>query len=89
MSRLIWTLRALADVRRPYSFIASKDVKAAQRAVKASRGGVKILADRPRIGRPIAEWLIDFGNSGHVALYRFDGEIVAVLVVRHQKQAGY
>ena len=35
------------------------------------------------------EWSIDFGHSGYVVLYRFDGEIVAVLAVRHQKEAGY
>ncbi|MCC4233280.1 type II toxin-antitoxin system RelE/ParE family toxin [Sphingobium soli] len=33
--------------------------------------------------------LIDFGNSSYVALYRVDGETVAILAVRHQKKAGY
>ena len=96
MSRLIWTPRALADVQRLYRFLASKDAKAAQRAVKAIRSGVEFLALRPRIGRPVEdmdpefrERLIDFGNSGYVALYRLDGEIVVVLAVRHQKEAGY
>lgn len=35
------------------------------------------------------ERLIDFGNSSYVALYRVDGETVAILAVRHQKKAGY
>ena len=35
------------------------------------------------------EKLIDFGNSGYVVLYRLDGETVALLAVRHQKEAGY
>lgn len=35
------------------------------------------------------EYLIDFGDSGYVALYRFDGESIALLAVRHQKEAGY
>jgi ParE toxin of type II toxin-antitoxin system, parDE len=35
------------------------------------------------------EWLIDFGDSGYVALYRLDGETAAILAVRHQKEAGY
>jgi len=94
--RLIWTPPALADVQRLYRFLAPKDADAAQRAVKAIRAGVKILAHQPRFGRPVEdmepefrEWLIDFGNSGYVALYRFDGENIAILAVRHQKEAGY
>ncbi|MEZ0472915.1 hypothetical protein [Luteimonas salinilitoris] len=35
------------------------------------------------------EWLIGFGNSGYVALYRFDGDSVSILAVRHQKETGY
>ena len=35
------------------------------------------------------EWLIDFGDSGYVALYRFDGETALIVAVRHQKEAGY
>ncbi|HBO5344030.1 TPA: type II toxin-antitoxin system RelE/ParE family toxin [Pseudomonas aeruginosa] len=96
MPRLIWTPPALADVQRLYRFLAPKDADAAQRAVKAIRAGVKILAHQPRIGRPVEdmepefrEWLIDFGNSGYVALYCFDGENIAILAVRHQKEAGY
>nr|WP_272952374.1 type II toxin-antitoxin system RelE/ParE family toxin [Sphingobium yanoikuyae] len=30
-----------------------------------------------------------FGNSGYVALYRLDGDVVAILAVRHQKESGY
>ena len=96
MSRLIWTPSALADVQRLYRFLAPKDADAAQRAVKAIRAGVKILAHQPRLGRPVEdmdaeyrEWLIDFANSGYIALYRVEGEMVAILAVRHQKEAGY
>jgi plasmid stabilization system protein ParE len=94
--KLIWTPEALADVQRLYRFLAPKDANAAQRAVQAIRAGVKILAQRPRIGRPVEdmepefrEWVIEFGNSGYVALYHFDGEMAVILAVRHQKEAGY
>jgi len=30
-----------------------------------------------------------FGNSSYVALYRFDGENIAILAVRHQKESGF
>lgn len=95
MPRLIWTPPALAEVQRLYRFLAPKDADAAQRAVKAIRAAVKILAHQPRIGRPVEdmepefrEWLIDFGHSGYIALYRFDGETIAILAVRHQREAG-
>lgn len=96
MPRLIWTPSALADVQRLYRFLASKDETAARRTIKAIRAGVKILAHQPKAGRPIEdmdpefrEWLIDFGSSGYIALYRLDGETATILAVRHQKEAGY
>jgi hypothetical protein len=34
--------------------------------------------------------LIDFGDSGYIALYRYDGgDFVTVLTIRHQKEIGY
>ncbi len=96
MPRLIWTPQALADVQRLYRFLALKNADAAQRAVKAIRTGVRLVAHQPQLGRPVdglepefREWLIDFGNSGYVVLYRFDAESIAILAVRHQKEAGY
>jgi plasmid stabilization system protein ParE len=94
--RLIWTPPALDDVQRLYRFLAPKDEAAARRAIEAIRTGVKILSHQPEAGRPIEdmdpefrEWLIDFGSSGYIALYRFDGETAAILAVRHQKEVGY
>lgn len=96
MPRLIWAPPALADVQRLYRFLTPKDAEAARRAIKAIRIGVKVLAHQPGAGRPIdgmdpafREWPIDFGSSGYVALYRFDGEAAIILAVRHQKVAGY
>ena len=96
MPRLIWSPSALADVQRLYRFLVVKDEDAARRAIKTIRAGVKILAHQPEAGRPVEdmdpefrEWPIDFGNSGYVALYRFDGETAIILAVRHQKEAGY
>lgn len=96
MPRLIWTLPALVDVQRLYRFLGSKDRATAQRAIQAIRTGVRILAHQPEMGRPLEEmdaefreWLIDFGSRGYVAFYRFDGEIIAILAVRHQKEVRY
>lgn len=96
MPRLIWTPPALLDVQRLYRFLANQNVAAASKAVKAIREGVKVLAQQPGIGRPaedmapeFREWLIDFGHSGYVTLYRFEGDSVTILAVRHPKEVGY
>jgi plasmid stabilization system protein ParE len=75
---------------------SSPGTSTAQRAVRAIRTGVEILAHQPGIGRPVEdmdpqfrEWLIDFGDSGYVALYRYDSATISILAVRHQKEAGY
>ena len=96
MAALIWSPGALRNVHRLYRFLASKNPDAAKRAVKAIRNGVKILASHPAIGRPaeemepeFREWIIDFGDSGYITLYRYDGVTAIILAVRHQKEAGY
>ncbi len=96
MPRLIWSPAALRDVQRLHRFLAEKNPDAASRAVKAIRDAMKIIALQPGIGRPAEEmdpeyreWLMDFGDSGYVALYRLDGDTAIVLAVRHQREAGY
>ena len=96
MPRLIWTPEALLDVHRLYRFLALKNIDAAKRAVKAIRQGVKVLQMQSGIGRPIddmpdefREWIIDFGDSGYIARYRIDLDVVTILAVRHQKEVGY
>ncbi|SCX26608.1 Toxin RelE3 [Agrobacterium sp. DSM 25558] len=96
MPQLIWTPEALAAVQRCYRFLARKNPDAASRAVKAVRDQMRIIEAHPAIGRPadkmaseFRELLIPFGESGYVALYRQDGELVVVLALRHQSEAGY
>ncbi len=96
MPRLIWSPPALADVQRLYRFLARNNIDAARRAVKYIREGVKTLAPQPGIGRPAEdmepeyrEWIIDFGGSGYVALYRYEADTAVILAVRHQREAGY
>jgi plasmid stabilization system protein ParE len=96
MPRLIWSPAALRDVQRLYRFLAPKNIDAAKQAVKALRQEVKVLQLQAGIGRPIddmpeefREWIIDFGDSGYVARYRVDSDVVMILAVRHQKETGY
>jgi plasmid stabilization system protein ParE len=96
MPHLIWSPPALRDVQRLYRFLADNNADAARRAVKAIRDGVKVIARHPGIGRPAEnmdleyrEWLIEFGSSGYVALYRYDGKTAVILAVRHQREIEY
>lgn len=96
MPRLIWSPQALLDVQRLYRFLAMKNADAARRAVEVIRDELKVLRLRPGIGRPaenmdaeFREWVIDFGQSSYVALYRFDGDAAVILAVRHQRETGY
>ena len=96
MPRLIWSPSALKDVQRAWRFLADKNMDAARRAVKAIREGVMPIGQHPEIGRPVdemapefREWPIHFGDSGYIALYRYDGKDAVILAVRHQKEAGF
>ena len=96
MPQLIWTPQALQGVQRCHRFLAPKNPDAASRAVRAIREGMQIVAAHPGVGRPpdkmdpeFREWLIPFGDSGYVVLYRVNGDLAVVLAVRHQREAGY
>ncbi|MCJ2013489.1 type II toxin-antitoxin system RelE/ParE family toxin [Methylobacterium sp. J-076] len=96
MPRLIWTPEALRDVQRCYRFLVAKNPAAATKAVRAIREGMRIVEAHPGAGRPVEhlatefrEWLIPFGASGYVVLYRMGDMQAEVLAVRHQKEAGY
>lgn len=96
MPHLIWSPPALRDVQRLYRFLAEQNIDAAKRAVKTIRDNVRIIAHQPHVGRPAEEmepeyreWPIDFGDSGYIVLYRYDGETAVILAVRHQRESGY
>lgn len=91
----MFTPAAIQDLERLREFLRPKNPAAAERAAKVIIQGVKALGERPRIGRPVddlpeeyRDWLIDFGDSGYVARYRSNGDIIVVLAIRHQKEAG-
>lgn len=97
MPRVILTAHAVRGLERCRRLLAEKNPRAAQRAAAAIKTALLRLEDFPEIGRPYPEepdWrelLIEFGDSGYIALYRYAaGEgTVFVLAVRHQKEAGY
>ncbi len=58
-------------------------------------GGLKIPKDHPLVGRPAElgyrELLISRGRSGYVALYKYEVERDAaiILAIRHQREGGF
>ena len=96
MSQVIYTLGALRSLHRLHDFLRTKNPDAARRAADTIRRALQMLSQQPHIGRPVEdlpeqyrEWLINFGDSGYVAMYRIDDGVVTVLALRHQKEAGF
>ena len=97
MPRLIVAPAALAGLERCRSFLGQKNRDAARRAAQTIARHFNLLTHMPNMGRPldahpdIRELLIPFGDSGYLALYRFEeGEdVIVVLAFRHMREAGY
>lgn len=89
---------ALRDLELLRGLLRPKNPAAARRAGETIIKAVQVLRQQPMVGRPVEdlppeyrEWVIDFGASGYVALYRYagEGDVVTVLALRHQREAGY
>jgi plasmid stabilization system protein ParE len=86
---------AEADLHRLYEFLAADDPLAADAVADLILEGIAILERHPLIGRPAEEGkrelVISRGRSGYVALYKYlqEEDVVLVLSLRHQREAGY
>ncbi|OAI04455.1 type II toxin-antitoxin system RelE/ParE family toxin [Methylomonas methanica] len=97
MPRVIVTQGAIQGLERCRRFLIAKNPLAAKRASQAISGQFRLLESEPDIGRPLQdiqelrELIIPFGDSGYVALYRYEpgANAIHVLAFRHQKEAGY
>lgn len=96
MPQVVYSHAAIRDLRRLRDFLQPKNADAARRAGEAIVQSVKLLGSHPQIGRMVddlpedfREWVIDFGDSGYVARYRLEGNVVTILAIRHQREAGF
>ncbi|MHC1549776.1 type II toxin-antitoxin system RelE/ParE family toxin [Phyllobacterium sp. K27] len=96
MPQVIFTAAALRDLERLRQFLKVKNPTAAKKAADTIIQTIELLKQYPQAGRPVAdmehhyrEVLIDFGNSGYVALYRYEPDKVVILAIRHGREAGY
>lgn len=97
MPRVIVTEGAAQGLERCRRFLVAKPTEAARRAGQTIAQQFPLLEHAPDIGRPVPdgpdllrELVIQFGDSGYVALYRHDAAdgTVYVPAFRHQKEAG-
>ncbi len=97
MPQVIVTEGAAEGLERCRQFLVAKSPEAARRAGQTIEQQFLLLETTPDIGRPLPEvpelreLVITFGDSGYVALYRYEptDNAVYVLAFRHQKEAGY
>ena len=97
MPQVIITETALEGLERCRLFLQAKAPEAARRAGQAIEQQFLLLETAPNLGRPypelpeLQELVITFGDSGYVALYRYEpaDDAVYILAFRHQREAGY
>jgi plasmid stabilization system protein ParE len=95
VAEVVYSRRAFADLERLADFLIDDAPEAAVTAIDVIRDGIEILERHPFVGRPceeeLRELLISYGKSGYVALYSYEQrqDVVLVLAIRHQREAGY
>lgn len=96
MPQVRFTPAALRDLQRLREFLRTKSPTAAKHPAAAIVKAIQMLGEHPRLGRPVPEMemefrelAIEFGDTGYIALYRFEAIAVTVLAIRHQKEAGH
>jgi plasmid stabilization system protein ParE len=95
LARVVYSAGALRDLERIVDFLLEASPDTVAQAVEQVTGALAILGGHPRIGRRVhgslRELVISHGASGYLALYRFDRarDVVRILHVRHQREAGY
>ncbi len=95
MARISYSHHALQDLERLTDFLLETNPLAAMETVELIREAVTILKRHPLLGHHIElnkrELIISRGRTGYVALYSFEAEDDAVLIlsVRHQREVGY
>lgn len=89
------TRRALADIERLFEFIGAENPQRAREQIVSVRKAFELLADHPLLGRGAEqgrrELILSRGRYGYIAKYRWlpTENIVLILAVRHQLDAGY
>jgi len=94
VAKISYSGQALADLEHISDFLSANGQDALA-ALDLIDDAVSVLARHPFIGRPaeagMRELVISQGKTGYVALYAYELEYDAILIlaVRHQREAGF
>ncbi|NCT68064.1 MAG: type II toxin-antitoxin system RelE/ParE family toxin [Rhodanobacteraceae bacterium] len=95
MPRVELTDQVAKDFKRIADHLLQHDVANAALRVQEIMDAIGVLEHNPRIGRPtgtdLRELVIGRDSHGYMALYRHvaEADIVLVLAIRAQREAGY
>lgn len=95
MARISYGSRALSDLERISDFLAPSGSDTQLGVLDLIDEAINILARHPLIGRlaehELRELVISQGKTGFIALYSYEAEQDAILVlaVRHQREVGF
>jgi plasmid stabilization system protein ParE len=90
--RVEWSDDALADLNRFALFLHDKRPSLAKRVALAIIAKTQMLADHPRLGRPIQgreeyrQIVLQVLNAPYVFQYRYDGHRLVMLRVFHGRE---
>ena len=91
--KLVWLPQASDDVDRLFEFLIDKDLRAAERAVRAIQLGADRLLQFPLAGARMdddterRELFIAYSAGAYVLRYRIHGDTVVVIRVWHSREA--
>ena len=95
MTRWLVSVDAAQDLEELVDFLRTHQADYAVETIDLILNALNILEQHPHIGRlvqnQLRELIISRGKKGYVALYEYDeaADMVLVLAIRHQREAGY
>ena len=95
MTRWLVSVDAAQDLVELVDFLRTHQADYAVETIDLILNALNILEQHPHIGRlvqnQLRELIISRGKTGYVALYEYDeaADVVLVLAIRHQREAGY
>jgi plasmid stabilization system protein ParE len=95
MTRWLVSEDATQDLEELVDFLCENQAEYAIETIDLILNAMNVLEQHPEIGRPVQhnfrELVISRGKTGYIALYEYDAEsdVVLVLAIRHQREAGY
>jgi plasmid stabilization system protein ParE len=95
MSVVIYSKSSLQDIERLADFLWEQDANWSDETINIITSAIAILEQHPEIGRPVRarcrELVISRGQSGYLALYRYQAQkdTITIMRIRHQRESGY